>query len=109
MASDSVTSTPSVISSVSAAGSRPVSASTAATVAAIAGEATWRGERLTETLSGRSPRAAFQRAASAQARRSTRSPMREDRAALLGDRDELAGGDEPALGMVPAHERLDAR
>ena len=38
------------------------------------GEVTWRGERLTETLSGRAL-TRFHCAASAQARRRTRSPM----------------------------------
>jgi hypothetical protein len=31
----------------------------------------------------------------------------DDEAALLGARDELVGPDHPALGMLPAHERLD--
>ena len=32
---------------------------------------------------------------------------RQDRAVLLGDLDELAGRDQPAIGMLPAHERLE--
>jgi hypothetical protein len=32
-----------------------------------------------------------------------------DQPGVLGQRDELGGGDHPALGVVPAHERLDAR
>ena len=33
---------------------------------------------------------------------------RLDQAAVLGDRDELAGVEQAALGVVPAHQRLDA-
>ena len=33
---------------------------------------------------------------------------RLDQAAVLGDRDELAGVEQAALGMVPAHQRLEA-
>ena len=33
---------------------------------------------------------------------------RLDQAALLGDRDELARVEQAALGMVPAHQRLEA-
>jgi hypothetical protein len=33
---------------------------------------------------------------------------RHDQAGLLGERDELERRHEPALGVVPAHERLDA-
>src|SRR6185312_2801561 len=32
----------------------------------------------------------------------------DDEPALLGMRDELVGPDQPALGMVPAHQRLEA-
>ena len=31
-----------------------------------------------------------------------------DQAGLLGDGDELGGGDEPALGVLPAHQGLNA-
>jgi hypothetical protein len=34
--------------------------------------------------------------------------QRRDQAGLLGDRDELAGPDDPELGVVPARERLGA-
>ena len=103
----SVISTLSVISSVSSRGSRPVSSSTAATVAAMPGEATWRGERLTETLSGRVARGVPARRLGAGDAQHALADG-EDRAGLLGDRDELAGRDEPALGVVPARQRLDA-
>ena len=33
---------------------------------------------------------------------------RDDQAGLLGERDELAGRDQAALRMVPAHQRLEA-
>ena len=33
---------------------------------------------------------------------------RDDQAALLGDRDELRGRQQPAGGVVPAHQRLEA-
>ena len=36
------------------------------------------------------------------------APDRQDRAVLLGDLDEVAGRDEAALGVLPAHEGLDA-
>src|SRR5436190_2395596 len=35
--------------------------------------------------------------------------QRLDEAGLLGERDELARREQPVLGMLPAHERLDAR
>ena len=35
------------------------------------------------------------------------APDRLDQPALLGDRDELGGTDETALGMLPAQQRLD--
>ena len=35
-------------------------------------------------------------------------PERDDQAGLLGDRDELARAEQPALGMIPAGQRLDA-
>ncbi len=33
---------------------------------------------------------------------------RHDEPGLLGDVDELAGHEQPALGMVPSQQRLDA-
>ena len=36
------------------------------------------------------------------------APDRQDQVGLLGDGDELRGRDEPALGMAPADERLEA-
>ena len=33
---------------------------------------------------------------------------RDDQVRLLGERDELAGGEQAAVRMLPAHERLDA-
>src|SRR5207253_5420386 len=36
-------------------------------------------------------------------------PERDDETALLGERDEVERRDHPALGMLPAHERLEAR
>ena len=47
--------------------------------------------------------------ACAHASRSTQRPSGHDQPAVLGDRDELAGHQQPALGMLPAHQRLDAR
>ena len=34
---------------------------------------------------------------------------RDDEAHLLGERDELVGADQAALGVAPAQQRLDAR
>ena len=33
---------------------------------------------------------------------------RDDEAALLGERNEVAGRDQAALRMLPAHQRLEA-
>ena len=33
--------------------------------------------------------------------------QRDDQSRVLGERDEVAGRDEPELGMVPAHERFE--
>ena len=33
---------------------------------------------------------------------------RDDQPVLLGDRDEYVGGDDPASGVAPAQQRLDA-
>ncbi len=48
-----------------------------------------------------------QAAASAQACRSAHSPSIADQVAVLGDRNEHAGADRSALGVVPAHQRLE--
>ena len=47
----------------------------------------------------------------ALAQRGVEHPAREvgDRAGALGERDELVGLQQPVLGVLPAHERLDAR
>ncbi len=37
------------------------------------------------------------------------APERDDQSGLLGERDELARAEQAALGMLPAHERLEAR
>src|SRR6185312_9802935 len=37
------------------------------------------------------------------------SADRHDETGLLGERDELVRGDETALGVAPAQQRLDAR
>ena len=51
-------------------------------------------------------------AATARRRRSERvedvGGQRADQPAALGDRDELVGGDPAELGVLPAHQRLDA-
>src|SRR5436189_36934 len=36
------------------------------------------------------------------------APDRLDQAAVLGDLDEIAGVEQAALGMAPAHQRLEA-
>ena len=63
----------------------------------------WTGEMLTATK-----QSGGRRRASAQAWRSTHSPIGADHAGLLGDGDELGRRDHAALGMVPAHQRLVA-
>ena len=71
--------------------------------------ATWRAERLTATSSGRSSgRSSCQSRAWRQARLLHPAADRLDQPAVLGDRDELAGVEQAALGVVPAHQRLDA-
>ena len=86
----------------------PVSASTCLTISGSSGCASWRALTLTLTGSGaRSPKRARQRrrllAGLAQGPRADL----QDQGALLGDRDELARREQPALGVLPAHERLD--
>ena len=49
-----------------------------------------------------------QRAAAAQACLQHPFADRHDQADFLGERDELVGRDQPALGMVPAQQRLEA-
>jgi hypothetical protein len=39
---------------------------------------------------------------------STQRGQRRDQAVLLGDAEELRRRQQPALGMLPAHQRLDA-
>ena len=51
---------------------------------------------------------ALQRRAWRQACSSTHAAERDDHPALLGDRDELRGREQPALGVLPAHQRLEA-
>ena len=52
--------------------------------------------------------AASTRAACRQPSRSDPAADRHDQPGLLGDRDELVGRHHPALGVVPAQQRLDA-
>ena len=71
--------------------------------------ATWRAERLTETSSGRwSGRRSCQLERLAAGRLLHPAADRLDQAAVLGDRDELAWVEQAALGVMPAHQRLDA-
>ena len=62
----------------------------------------WTGERLTESLSG-----GIQRAASAQASRSTQSPSLRIRP-LSSARRMKWRGRSAEQGVVPAHQRLEA-
>ena len=36
------------------------------------------------------------------------APQVENKVAFLGDGNEITGGDEPAFGVIPAHQRLEA-
>ena len=66
-------------------------------------------DRLTLIVSGGPARArACQAAIWRQASRSTQHADRHDQAGLLGDRDEVGRQDQPALGMLPAEQRLEA-
>ena len=67
----------------------------------------WRLERLTETVRPGKPFACHLRA-SAQAVRSTHSPIGTMRPGELGDGDELARRDQAQLGVPPAEQRLGA-
>src|ERR1700754_557426 len=98
----------SVISARSADGSAPVSAMIASRRATRPGVKTWRGggvkgvgRRRTRGVRG-GPRGRLPA-------RGAEDPLaeRDDEVALLGDRDELARAEQPALGMLPADERLD--
>ena len=68
--------------------------------------ASWRAERLTQCERRRRPLAA----SAAHRRQASARPTaeRHDEAGLLGDRDEAAGRHQAALGVLPAHQRLDA-
>lgn len=63
----------------------------------------WRGEMLTETTGPSAPPSGGVGAGVGE------HPIgkRLDEAGFFGQGDELAGADEAALGVLPAHERLE--
>ena len=79
-----------------------------ATRAGNAPLASWRGLVLTQTSSGSARgKRSCQRGAVAAGRGEHPVAERADQAGVLGDRDELDRVEEPAVGVLPAHERLD--
>ena len=91
-------------------GSRPVSARISAIWSTRSGCVNWRAERLTDITSG-SPLGA----SVAPRRRLPAGGLehpaaeRRDQAGLLGQADERERRDQPALGVLPADQRLEAR
>ena len=100
-------STLSVISKHRLDGRTPVCAITSATRSARSGCTSWRAERLIDTWNG-SECSSCQRAAFACRLLDDPPAHLHDQARLLGQRDELGRSDEPAFGMLPAHQRLRA-
>ena len=96
----------SVISSVSRSAGRPVAASVSATLAMQVRVLELAGARLTWTVIG-SPPGGRPGDAPAGTPPAARRARRRDQPGLLGQRDELHGRDPAALGVLPAHERLD--
>ena len=96
----------SVTSSHSAWGGRPVASSTADTSSISFGSASSLAE--TFTASSRAGRRSVRHAATcAQAISSTLPADAGHERRALGARDELRGGQEAELGVLPAHQRLD--
>ena len=70
--------------------------------------ASWRGERFTARwMRSSGGRCRFQPVDGRAGLREHPLADRDDQAGALGRLEELAGQEQPALGMVPAHERLD--
>ena len=107
-ASGSASTALSVISRHSSSGSRPLAVSASSTTPTNSLSASWRGETLTDMLDSRGRARATQSAACRQASVDDPRADRDDQAGLLGDRDEDGRDDEPALGVLPAHQRLGA-
>ena len=102
-------STLSVISSSTSAGSMPVSASTAARSSTSSGWPSWRPEMLMATDS-RACCASRLPALHLAARpgRAPTTPIGTMSPVSSATRDEVAGRQQAPLGVLPAHERLDA-
>ena len=98
---------PSVTSRVSRWAGTPCRRSSRATSSTRSASCRLRAERLTaiaEVVPGRPPAA---RTAASDGVEDV-GGQRADQTAALGDRDELVGRDPAELGVLPAHERLDA-
>ena len=96
----------SVISSFSRPASRPASVSASSTASTKPGCWISRAETLTHRKTARRSRPPAGGLAAGLAQDPAADG--QDGAVLLRQLDELAGRDEPALGMLPANERLDA-
>ena len=105
----SVIITDSVISSVSALGSRPASASASRTSATMSEWKSCLTDRLMP-IAGLDRRGGLLAEELGLAAPLAQDPAadRDDQPALLGERDELEGRDQAAGGVAPAQQRLDA-
>ena len=104
-------STVSVISSTAATGRGRVAASTASTIETRSGSMQLAGREVHRDRQRRRRPATppHQRAACAHASCRTHAPIGTIKPGLLGDRrGSRPGRAEPALGVLPAHERLEA-
>ena len=96
----------SVISTIIRRGSTPATRAARSVLSTKSGCQSWRSETLKATSSS-SP---FAAQAAAWRHDSSHHPLadRLDQAGLLGERDEVERGHEPAVGVLPADQRLDA-
>ena len=90
-------------SRTSRAASRPPSDSAVATSSTKPGCSSWAPATLTLRYGAPAQVAAWRTAS-----RRTQRPSGHDQAGLLGQRDELAGAEEAARRVLPAHQRLEA-
>ena len=100
----------SVISSDSAAGSMPVVGEHRATVVDEVGVRELARRQVDRARVSVGAVGSRHSSAATVAHASAQHPLadRHDQARLLGDRDESPGATQAALGVLPAHERLDA-
>ena len=97
----------SVSSSPSRSGGTPVWRRIASSSSGSEASASWRPERLTVRQGRSMAGSAVQRASWRHASQQHPAPERDDQAALLGDRHELAREHDALARMAPAHEPLD--